>query len=177
MPEVKEGGEFWFGKRGPPIVSGFMIDLDKVVANQQNLSCAIKFAEQLKKRTYIHPREFFDYLSKYEIEELVDLSTETMIYMKQSQSDFDKYKSSFHKIITCTALLIKAEGESVIPFNLMETYCINFISLLTIHKFGYLGVINPKYENFTVFGTHRELFDKTDDDSGKTETKEIPPET
>lgn len=177
MPEVKEGGEFWFGKNGPPVLEGFRILTDLVVNNQNNPGYMIRFANQLKKRRYIHPREFFEYLSKHELEELLEKSNEALIYLKKSQSDYDKFRASASVIFSCTALLLKAEGESTVPLHLMETYCANFMSLLAIHKFGYLGVVKPKYENFTVFGTDRELFDKKDDDSGAKETKETPPET
>lgn len=170
MPEVKEGGEFWFGKNGPPFISGYKIDLDMVINDQKNPGYMIRFAQQLKRRTYIHPREFFEYLTKHEIEELLELSNQAVVFLRQSETDYDKYKGSASKILDCAALLAKAEGESVLPFEVMQIYCGNFMSLLAIHKFGYLGVVKPKYENFTVFGTNRELFDKSDE--GKDASKE-----
>lgn len=159
MPEVKEGGEFWFGKNGPPVLFGIQVNLESVISNQQNSGFMIRFANQLKKRRYIHPREFFEYLSFYESKELFDTTNEASIFIKQSQSDFDKYRTSMNKIITCICLLAKAEGEPVLTVPQIYSYIENFAMLVILHKLHTEGTIKAKYENFTILGTDRPLFD------------------
>lgn len=159
MPEVKEGGEFWFGKNGPIILSGVKVDINQFVNNQLNPGYAIRFAQQLKTRKYIHPKEFFEYLSDYETEELLQLAKEYTIFYEESQHDFDKYKSSAYKIISCAALLAKAEGESIIPFSEVKLYSNIFCNLILLHSLSKKGIIKVNYENFTIFGTDRPLFD------------------
>lgn len=176
MPEVKEGGEFWFGKNGPPVLQGVILNLDGYINNQLNPGYNIRFALQLKSRRYIHPKEFFEYLSDYETEEILQLAKEYTIFMSESQYDFDKYRSSVFKIVQCAHLLAKSEGESIVSFQETRFYADNFCTLILLHSLSNKGIIKANYENFTVFGTDKPLFDIINNENKPAEPDESKPE-
>lgn len=165
MPEVKEGGEFWFGKNGPPVLYGVSLDLKNFVNTQSNPGYFIRFAQQLIIRRYVHPKEFFEYLSDYETDELLEIAKECSIFYGQSQHDFDKYRSSAIQMTNGMLLLAKAEGESVVSFIQARLCCDIFCNLILLHNLSKKGIIKANYENFTVFGTTKPLFDVINNDN------------
>lgn len=171
MPEVINA-DFWNGKQGPYQMQGIGLKLDKIINNQEYPGYIIKFAQQLKLRTYVHPKEFFINLTKYESKELIETGLFAFEWFKRTDSNWNMYHSNSRDIMAIAMLLAKAEGESLVEHMNMIQYCMNLLGLIVIHRNHLEGVIVAKYDNFTVLGTNRNFFDVKKEDSAGTAGKE-----